>query len=140
MNKALILLVFSFFTQINFAQVTDVETSSTSKSKRDTLSDSLTSNGSKEKEPSKDKFYDYIFNNYRLPDVPGLKGRVVVDFVINEDGSVSDFKIIEDLGYGTAKELIRVLKTTQGKWTPGTKDGKPVKTNYSLPLNIAVPD
>jgi hypothetical protein len=86
------------------------------------------------------KFYDYINNNYRLPNVPGLKGKVAVSFVINEDGSIGNFKILENLGYGTAEELIRVLKTTGNKWTPGVKDGKPVKTTFSLPLNIVVPE
>jgi hypothetical protein len=86
------------------------------------------------------KFYEYINKNYNLPDVPGLKGKVVVSFIINEDGSIGDFKVIKDLGYGTAQELIRVLKTTGNKWTPATKEGKPVKTPYTLPLSIDIPE
>lgn len=86
------------------------------------------------------KFNEYINKNYRLPNVPGLKGKVIVSFVIEEDGSIDDFKIIKDLGYGTAQELIRVLKTTGNKWTPATKDGKPVKTPYTLPLSINIPE
>ncbi|MEN9908842.1 MAG: hypothetical protein RLZZ540_1991 [Bacteroidota bacterium] len=142
MKKALILVFFSFFVQINFAQGTDTETSSVvAKAETDTpLSTTVKSNGSKEKESSKGmKLYNYISDNYRLPNVPGLKGRVVVSFVINEDGSIGDFKIVEDLGYGTAEELIRVLKTTQGKWKPGIENGKPVKVNFSIPLTITVP-
>lgn len=143
MKKALFLVFFSFFVQINFAQGADTETSSVVvKAETDTsLSTAIKSNGSKEKESSKGmKLYNYISHNYRLPNAPGLKGRVVVDFVINEDGSIGDFKIVEDLGYGTAEELIRVLKTTQGKWKPGIKDGKPVKVEYSIPLTITVPE
>ena len=85
------------------------------------------------------KFYDFINKNFHEPDAPGLKGKVIVSFVINEDGSIGDYKIVKDLGYGTATELIRVLKLTSGKWTPATKDGKPVKTPYTLPLSINIP-
>lgn len=86
------------------------------------------------------KFYEYINKNYKLPDAPGLKGQVIVSFVINEDGSIGDYKVIKDLGYGTAQELIRVLKTTGNKWTPAKKDGKLVKTPYTLPLTIDIPE
>ena len=85
------------------------------------------------------KFYDFINKNFHQPDAPGLKGKVIVSFVINEDGTIDDYKVVKDLGYGTAAELIRVLKLTSGKWTPGTKEGKPVKTSYTLPLSIDIP-
>lgn len=84
-------------------------------------------------------FYEYVSKNYKLPDVPGLRGKVKVSFVINEDGSLSDYKIIHDLGYGTAKELIRVLKSLSKKWSPALKDGKPVKSIFTLPLTINIP-
>jgi hypothetical protein len=86
------------------------------------------------------KFYEYISQNYRLPDVPGLKGNIIISFVVNEDGSLGDFEIVKDLGYGTATELIRVLKSTGKRWTPATQDGKPVKTAYTLPLKIDIPE
>ncbi|QBZ97593.1 energy transducer TonB [Flavobacterium sangjuense] len=86
------------------------------------------------------KFYEYINKNYKLPDAPGLKGQVIVSFVINEDGSIGDYKVVKDLGYGTAEELIRVLKTTGNKWTPAKKNGKPVKTPFTLPLTIDIPE
>lgn len=85
------------------------------------------------------KFYEYIHKNYRLPDVPGLMGKVKVSFVINEDGSIGDYEIINDLGFGTAKELIRVLKLSSNKWSPAVKDGKPVKSTFTLPLSINIP-
>jgi len=86
------------------------------------------------------KFYDFIKKNYKTPDVPNLKGQVVVSFTINEDGTISDFKIVKDLKHGTGEELIRVLKLTSGKWTPAIKEGKKVKTTFTLPLNIHTPE
>lgn len=85
------------------------------------------------------KFYSFIKKNYNTPDVPNLKGKVIVGFTINEDGTLSDFKIVKDLKHGTAEELIRVLKLTSGKWTPAQKEGKKVKSTFTLPINIATP-
>lgn len=85
-------------------------------------------------------FYEFINTNFKLPEVPGLRGVIKVSFVINEDGSIGDYKIINDLGYGTAKELIRVLKSTINKWSPAVKEGKPVKSTFVLPLKINVPN
>jgi len=82
------------------------------------------------------KFYQFIAENYRTPDVEGLKGKVIVSFVVDLDGSLTDFKILKDLGYGTGKEAIRVLKKSP-KWTPGTQNGVPVRVVYSLPINVA---
>ena len=81
------------------------------------------------------KFYQFISENYRMPDVQGLKGKVVVSFIVDVDGSLTSFVIEEDLGYGTGKEAIRVLKKSP-KWTPGTQNGIPVRVVYSLPINI----
>jgi hypothetical protein len=86
------------------------------------------------------KFYEYISKNYQLPNVPGLKGKVIISFAVNEDGSLGDFKIVKDLGHGTAEELIRILKATGKRWTPATQNGKPIKTAYTLPLNIDIPE
>ena len=144
MKGILFLIIFICSSQINFAQETDVITSSeVGKSTIDTPSSPVpTSNNSKETKSSEgsSKLSDYISQNYRLPNVSGLKGTVIVSFSINEDGSIGDFKILKNLGYGTAEELIRVLKTTGNKWTPGMQDGKPVKTTFSLPLDIVVPN
>lgn len=86
--------------------------------------------------PKETKLYEYVGRNYSPPNVRGLKGKVLVDFVVNEDGSIGYFKIVEDVGYGAAEELIRVLKTTNGKWKSTIKDGKPVKVKYYFPLRI----
>lgn len=82
------------------------------------------------------KFYQFISENYRTPDVQGLKGKVVVSFIVDIDGSLTNFMIEKDLGYGTGKEVIRVLKKSP-KWTPDTQNGIPVRVLYSLPINIA---
>lgn len=80
-------------------------------------------------------FLKFIMNNYRVPDVEGLKGKIFVSFIVDVDGSLIEIKVIKDIGYGTGEEAIRVLKLSP-KWTPGILEGKPVKCEYSLPINI----
>lgn len=82
-----------------------------------------------------EKFYKYISKNYQVPEEEGLKGKVFVSFVVEKDGSLTDIKVIRDIGYGTGKEAIRVLKTCP-KWNPGEQNGKKVRVLYSLPISI----
>lgn len=81
------------------------------------------------------KFYQFIGQNYHTPDVEGLKGKIVVSFVVEKDGSLTDIKVIKDIGYGTGKEAVRVLKICP-KWTPGKQNGVPIRCMYSLPIAI----
>ncbi|CAM4066578.1 energy transducer TonB [Flavobacterium sinopsychrotolerans] len=81
------------------------------------------------------KFYKFVGDNYQTPEEEGLKGKVYVTFVVEKDGSLTDIKVIRDIGYGTGKEAIRVLKKCP-KWTPGEQNGKKVRVLYSLPITI----
>jgi len=81
------------------------------------------------------KFYKFVGDNYQTPEEDGLKGKVYVTFVVEKDGSLTDIKVIRDIGYGTGKEAIRVLKKSP-KWSPGVQNGKPVRVLYSLPITI----
>mgnify|MGYP000013415708 CR=1 FL=1 len=82
-----------------------------------------------------EKFYKFVGKNYQVPEEEGLKGKVFVSFVVEKDGSLTDIKVIRDIGYGTGKEAIRVLKSCP-KWNPGEQNGKEVRVLYSLPINI----
>jgi protein TonB len=82
-----------------------------------------------------EKFYKFVAKNYQTPEEEGLKGKVFVSFVVEKDGSLTDIKVIRDIGFGTGKEAIRVLKSCP-KWTPGEQNGKKVRVLYSLPINI----
>lgn len=82
-----------------------------------------------------DKFYGYVGKNYQAPEEEGLKGKVYVTFVVEKDGSLTDIKVIRDIGYGTGKEAIRVLKSCP-RWNPGEQNGKKVRVLYSLPITI----
>jgi len=81
------------------------------------------------------KFYKFIFDNYRVPDEEGLNGKVFVTFVVEKDGSLTDIKVVRDIGFGTGKEAMRVLKNAP-KWNPGEQNGKKVRVQYMLPISI----
>jgi hypothetical protein len=82
------------------------------------------------------EFDKYIRKNYNVPpEAKQIKGKVFVTFVIEIDGSLSDIKVLRDLGFGTGKEAIRVLEQSP-KWIPGQQKGMIVRTTYSLPIAI----
>lgn len=82
------------------------------------------------------EFDKYIRKNYITPrEAKGLKGNVYVTFVVEIDGTLTNIKVLRDLGFGTGKEAIRILE--QGpKWTPGQQKGMIVRSTYSLPIAI----
>lgn len=83
------------------------------------------------------KFYAYVANNFRF-DEEGVSGRVIVTFVVEKDGSLTDIKVVRDIGFGSGKEAIRVLQKSP-KWVPGVQNGKKVRVLYSLPIAIQAP-
>lgn len=84
------------------------------------------------------EFLLYVQRHYMYPviNVP-LKGKVLVQFVIEKDGTVDDIKVIRDLGYGTGEEAVRLLQNCP-KWEPGMQDGRLIRVRYLLPINIDV--
>lgn len=81
-------------------------------------------------------FYQHVAKNFKAPRVPGLNGKVYVTFIIDEEGSITNIKILKDLpGYNTEKEVNKAL-SNYGKWIPGKKRGIPVKVMYSLPIAV----
>lgn len=82
-----------------------------------------------------DKFRNYVAKNFRVPEDQDISGRIIVQFVVERDGSLTDIKVMRDLGYGTKNEAIRLLKNSP-KWKPGIQNGKPVRVLYSLPISI----
>lgn len=80
------------------------------------------------------KFYNFVDKNFKLEE-KDIKGKIYATFVIEKDGSLSDVKILRDLGYGSGKELIRVLKLSP-EWSPGITDGKKIRCLYSIPYTV----
>ena len=86
-----------------------------------------------------DSLYSFIYSNLRYPQEAidnGIEGRVFITFVIEKDGSITNIKILRDIGYGCGEEAVRVLKMMP-KWIPG-KDhlGNIHRTQYNMPINF----
>jgi protein TonB len=86
-----------------------------------------------------DRFRGDIADRFNAPDVGNLSVvKVLVSFVVEPDGTLSNIKATRDPGYGMGAEAVRVLKSLKAKWKPGMKSGKAVRTAYSLPIIVKV--
>lgn len=82
--------------------------------------------------------FKHIFENIKYPvDAmeKGIQGRVVVNFIIEKDGSIGNASVESSLYPSLDAEAIRVIKTLK-KFTPGTQNGKPVAVGYHLPITF----
>lgn len=85
-----------------------------------------------------DVFRKWIADNYQYPATAidaGLKGTITVNFIVEADGSLSNIKILKDLGYGTGEAALRLIAKAE-RWSPGIQNGKPVRSNYTLPIRL----
>ncbi len=85
-----------------------------------------------------DAMYKYLAQNIKYPQLArenNITGKVYVEFVVEKDGSVSNVKVLRDIGGGCGQEAVRVVKTMP-KWTPGKQRGKAVRVAYRLPVNF----
>ncbi|MEQ9592906.1 MAG: TonB family protein [Cyclobacteriaceae bacterium] len=86
-------------------------------------------------------FYKFIGDNLRYPAQARsalVGGRVFVEFIINEDGKISDTKVVSGIGYGCDEEAIRVISMAPN-WQPGLAKGKPVKQRLVMPITFSTP-
>jgi protein TonB len=67
----------------------------------------------------------------------GIAGRVVIEFVVNEDGNVTDARVVRGIGGGCDEEALRVVKAMPA-WKAGKQNGRKVKVFYMLPIVFAL--
>jgi hypothetical protein len=85
-----------------------------------------------------EKFYKFVGENFNIPleaEKNKVKGRVYLTFIVEMDGTLSNIKVIRDMGYGIGDEAARVLGICP-KWIPGKVNGESVRTMYSLPITV----
>jgi hypothetical protein len=84
------------------------------------------------------EFYKFWAANFKTPSVVHEKkiyGKLYWQFVVETDGSLSEIKILKDLGYGLGDEGNRVLKISP-KWIPSVLNGKPARMQMTLPMIV----
>ena len=98
--------------------------------------------GSKEERDdcSMRKMLTFLYSKIQYPEKArenGVTGVAEVGFIVDKDGSLSNFKILKDPGAGCGEECLRVVKLMPN-FIPGKQRGQPVRVEYSIPLKFSV--
>ena len=78
----------------------------------------------------------YLNSNTKYPVVAqenGVQGRVIISFVVERDGSISDVKVARSVDPSLDREAQRVVKSMP-RWTPGKQNGQTVRVKYTVPV------
>lgn len=84
-------------------------------------------------------FYQYLGNSIRYPKQAykdKVGGQVVLSFVVEKDGSLTNAKVVRGVRDDIDTEAIRVIMQSP-KWNPGIQNGKPVRVKYNINVNFA---
>ncbi|QQD14512.1 energy transducer TonB [Sphingobacterium sp. UDSM-2020] len=84
-------------------------------------------------------FMNYVGENYNFPKEAlenNINGVVEVSFIVEKDGSLSNFDVKRDLKYGTGQEAVKVLKNYPEKWKPAIQNGEHVRVAYTMPFRL----
>ncbi len=81
---------------------------------------------------------EYLSKNVKYPVVAqenGVQGRVVVSFVVEKDGSVTDVQVVRSVDPSLDREAVRVI-SSMPKWIPGKQNGQAVRVKYNVPVSF----
>ena len=87
-----------------------------------------------------DALMKYLATNVHYPEAAekaGVQGRVIVTFVVDSDGSISDASILKSVDPSLDQEALRLVNSMP-KWTPGKQKGKAVRVKYTIPIAFAL--
>lgn len=86
-----------------------------------------------------DDLKKFLVKNIKYPNSSqkkGEQGLVLVQFIVERDGSLSNIQVVRSVSRALDKEALRVVGKMSKKWTPGRKDGKPMRVRYTLPIQF----
>ncbi|HDP76338.1 MAG TPA: energy transducer TonB [Bacteroidales bacterium] len=81
-------------------------------------------------------FRVWVQQNLKYPDVAaenGIQGRVIINFVVEPSGKVSNVKVVRGVDPSLDKEAVRVVSMSP-KWKPGSQRGKAVRVQFTIPI------
>ncbi|CAD5283534.1 MULTISPECIES: M56 family metallopeptidase [unclassified Imperialibacter] len=87
-----------------------------------------------------ESLYKFFSENLTYPEEAkkaGVEGKVLVEFVVDKDGTITNAKVIEGIGNGCDEEALRVINASP-TWTPAMQRGKRVRTRLILPLYFSL--
>ena len=82
----------------------------------------------------------YLRENLKYPDKTkdrGVQGRLVIGFIVEKDGSLTDVKVLRPVDIDLDAEVLRLVKGMP-KWIPGRHNGQRVRVKYLLPIHICL--
>jgi protein TonB len=82
----------------------------------------------------------YLQRNLRYPDLAeqnGVQGKVIINFIVERDGSISNVTVVNGPGYGLNDEAVRVIKKSPN-WKPGRQNGQNVRVRFSIPIGFRI--
>jgi protein TonB len=85
-----------------------------------------------------EKMYEWLGGNLKYPQIAretGITGTVIVSFIVEKDGSVSNATILKGIGGGCDEEAIRAV-LAMPKWKPGKQNGNSVRVWFKLPIKF----
>lgn len=78
----------------------------------------------------------FLGSNIKYPVIAqenGIQGRVICNFVVEKNGSITDVQVVRGQDPSLDKEAVRVIESMP-KWSPGQQRGKPVRVRFTLPV------
>ncbi len=84
---------------------------------------------------------DYLSNNVQYPrdaEEEGKQGRVVVAFVVEKDGTITNVKVVRSVYPSLDNEAVRIV-AAMPKWIPAKQNGEYVRVKYNLPVTFKLP-
>lgn len=84
----------------------------------------------------------YLSGNIKYPEEArdnNIQGRVIIQFVVEKDGSISNVEVIKSVHELLDSEALRCVSAMPA-WTPGTQRGKPIRVSYTIPINFKLND
>lgn len=80
-------------------------------------------------------FNQAFISNFKTPPFEGASIRVIIMFIVEKDGSLSEVKLVRDPGYGVGEAALAALAQTD-KWIPAKEKGQVVRSQFTLPITI----
>ena len=84
------------------------------------------------------KLLQFIGESLKYPSLAreaDIQGTVVIRFVVEKDGSISNAEVVRDIGGGCGKEALRVVNKMP-TWIPGSQQGHKVRVQFNLPIRF----
>ena len=82
----------------------------------------------------------FMAENIKYPTLAkqkNIEGKVIISFIVEKNGTLSDIRTIKDIGVGCGDEGVRIVKLMP-KWKPAKQKGQPVRQQFLLPISFVL--